>query len=246
MVHGVVGREAELARLEGFLDRMVEGPTALVLEGEAGIGKTTLFDATTGAATARGYRVLAARAAQPEARLSFAAFTDLLDSVAPEVLPNLPDPQRRAVEIALLRLDPGGRPPDQRTVCAGFVSAIATLASDTPVLIAVDDVQWLDRPSARVLEFAARRLGDRRVGLLLSARASDRSELPFGLSRALPDRRVDRLRVGPVSLAVLHHVIRERLDVSFLRPQMLRIERASGGNPFFALELARDIAKRGT
>jgi DNA-binding CsgD family transcriptional regulator len=246
MAPTVIGREAELVAIDAFLDGVPEGPAGLVLAGEAGIGKTTVLDAALQMASARGHRVLSVRAAQSETMLSFAAFTDLLAPVADEVLPALPGPQRRAVEAALLLAEPGGSTPDHRAVSAGFVSAIAALAARAPLLVAVDDIQWLDRPSARVMEFAARRLGQHRVGILASVRIPDAAPIPLGLDRALSEDRLTHLRLGPVTVAVLHHIIRDRLGVTFPRAQLLRVGRASGGNPFFALEIARVLKEEGS
>jgi hypothetical protein len=148
----ILGRDVELAAIASFLDRLEAGPVALVLEGEAGIGKTTLWEAGVAAAHRRGYPVLACRPVEAEATLSFAALGDLLDRVLDEVLPALPDPQRRAVEGALLRADAGEDPADQRAVSVATLGVLRLLARSGPLVVAVDDVQWLDGPSARVLE----------------------------------------------------------------------------------------------
>ena len=161
---GVVGREGELATVTAFLDALPSGPTGLLLEGEAGIGKTTLWDAGVAAAAARSYVVLSSRSAESEAALSFAALGDLMDGVAGQVIPQLPPPQRRALEVALLMADPVGSPPDQRAVYLAFLGAVRHLSASGPVLIAIDDLQWLDLPSAAALEFALRRLGGEPVG----------------------------------------------------------------------------------
>ena len=89
-VDQVVGRDAELGAIEGFLDGVVEGPTALVVDGEAGIGKTTIWAAAVRAAEARGLRVLQARPAESEAKLSYAALADLVGMVFPDTRAALP------------------------------------------------------------------------------------------------------------------------------------------------------------
>jgi AAA ATPase domain len=109
---GIVGREGELARVQSFIGSVSEGPSALLLEGAAGIGKTTLWHAGVSIARTRGLRVLSCRAAVSEARLSYAALGDLFDFE----LPDLPAPQRRAMDAALLRAEVEGAPPDQRAV----------------------------------------------------------------------------------------------------------------------------------
>jgi len=245
VVREVIGREGELAAMAQFLDSVPAGPAGLVLEGEAGSGKTTLWNAAVEAARERSYQVLTARAAQAEAKLSFAACADLLAPVAEEALAALPAPQRRALEVALLLAEPGGSLPEHRAVAAGFASAVAALTARGPVLVAVDDVQWLDEPSARVLEFVARRLHGRPVGVLASARASGQAAVALGLDRALPEDRLVRLQLGPLGLAAIHQLLWSRLGAVFPRHTLVKLQRASGGNPFFALELARALLRRG-
>lgn len=118
--HGIVGRESELARVKSFIGSVSEGPSALLLEGAAGIGKTTLWHAGVSIARARGHRVLACRAAESEARLSYAALGDLFDFE----LPDLPAPQKRALDAALLRAEVEGAPPDQRAVSVASLGVL--------------------------------------------------------------------------------------------------------------------------
>jgi DNA-binding CsgD family transcriptional regulator len=237
---GIVGRQRELDAAAGFLDSLGEGAAAaLVFAGEPGIGKTTVWLGAVELARERRFVVLSTRAAEVEAKLGFAALGDLLAPVADAALQELPAPQRRAVAVALLREDPGKRPVDQRAVGAATLGILKALASTTPVVVAVDDLQWLDRPSARALAFAWRRLGELPVGLLASERIDGSSGLPIDLARTGPDGRVVRMKLGPLSLAVLHEMLKRRLGRSLPRPTLRRIRQASGGNPFFALELAR-------
>lgn len=157
VVEQVFGREAELEALAGFLDSLEEGPAALLIEGEAGIGKTTLWKAGLEVALARSVRVLSCRPAEVEAELPFAALGDLLEDSLEDIVPLLPEPQARALEIALLRAEPGATPADQRAVSVAVLNTLRTLTRSGPVPLCVDDIAWLDRPSARVLAFALRR-----------------------------------------------------------------------------------------
>ena len=163
---GLHGRAAELARIGRFLDEVASHPAALLIEGEAGIGKTTLWSAGIDYARQRGWQVLTCRPVQAEAALSFSALGDLLEPVAEPVLSGLPGPQRRAIDVALLRAEPGREPPDQRAVAVAFLGVIRALTEIAPVIVGVDDLPWLDRASAAVLEYAQRRLTTQRAGLL--------------------------------------------------------------------------------
>ena len=184
------GRQAELARVSSFLDAVPTGPEALILGGEPGIGKSALWLDTLAQARARSYRALSSRPTESEAKLSFAALGDLLDGVVDEALDALPPPQRSALEVALLRAEAGGSPPDRRTLSSAFHGALIALATAGPLLLAIDDAQWLDLPSARVLEFAIRRLHDVPIGILVTARVRRVRPAP-ARSRSSAPRRTD-------------------------------------------------------
>ena len=180
----IVGRDRELHDISAFLDRVEDGPSALVLEGPAGIGKTTLWIAGVRAAIERGHRVLTTRAAESEARLSYAALGDLLGTVSDAAFAGMPAPLRRALDAALMRSDGPDGAPDQRAVSLATAHVLRNLAADAPLVLAVDDVQWLDQPSARVLSFALRRFSDDRIGALVSLRVG--AGFRRGPSRAGP------------------------------------------------------------
>ena len=143
---GVVGRDREMAAVAAFLDAVRSGPVGLLLEGEAGIGRSTVWSAGVAGAAERSYTVLSCRPAESEATLSFAALGDLLHGVLDQALPQLPPPQRRALEVALLLADPVGSQPEQRAVCVAFLAVIRQLSAAGPVVLAIDDLQW--RPLA--------------------------------------------------------------------------------------------------
>jgi DNA-binding SARP family transcriptional activator/DNA-binding CsgD family transcriptional regulator len=238
-----LGRDNEHEAVVAFLDAVAEGPAALVISGEAGIGKTTVWEAGLAEACNRSYQVLAARARASEIALSFAGLVDLLDPVVGRVLPELPAPQRRAFEAALA-LAESDAAPDQRVLALAMRSALRAVSDERPLLIAVDDLHWLDEPSAQLLAFALRRLGHARVGLLASLRAEPGAAVPFELDRAFAQG-LERLEIGPLSLGALQRLLRERLSRPLPRPLLRRIHDRSGGNPFYALELARALAERG-
>ncbi|HEX5798987.1 MAG TPA: AAA family ATPase [Gaiellaceae bacterium] len=237
----VFGREVELGAVERVLAALPEEPAALVLEGEAGIGKTTIWLEAVRLGHLRGFRVLQARPAESEAKLSYAALADLVGSAFDELGGAvLPAVQERALAAALLRgdVDQAAEP---RTIATGLVGLLAALVDERPVLVAIDDVPWLDPASEQALTFAARRL-PRGVGMVLTRRTERPEVLPLGLARALPESRVERVLPGALSLAALHHLVKDRLGSSLPRPVLAQLAEVSGGNPFFALEIARALA----
>jgi hypothetical protein len=241
------GRERELVMVESFLQSTRSGPALLILEGEPGIGKTALWQAATALAGSRGGTVLTASPAEPEAGLAYAALGDLLGGVGGAALTSLPGPQRQALEVALLRVDPHGRPADPRAVSMAVLLVLRSLASRAPLLVAVDDWQWVDAPSTRLLAFAIRRLAGEKAGVLLTIRQGERVGIP-GPELGWPEDRCRRLVVGPVSPATLHRLLVERVELalSLSRPLLIQLHAASRGNPFFALEIARAVVRSGT
>jgi tetratricopeptide (TPR) repeat protein len=188
--------------------------------------------------------VLTTSPTESEAQLSFVALRDLIGDAFDRVADTLPPPQRRALAVALLLEDPGPVPPDAGAVAAGFLGTLRSLAAAEPVALAVDDIQWLDDASATALAFAARRLRDEPVSLLLAQRSSLEGERRQGeLERAVLGETVVRIAIGPLSVGALHLLVRSRLEAVFPLPVMRRIHETSGGNPFYALELARALVR---
>ncbi len=206
-----------------------------MFEGDAGIGKSVLWAEGVDAARKLGLRVLSARPAEAERALANVGLGDLLEDVLEDILPDLPSPRRRALEIALLRA--AGDAVDRRALAVAVRGVLQLLGERQPVLIAVDDVQWLDPSSSSALTFALRRLAGSPVRLLLTRRVDDGR--PSQLERALLPGEVHTLSLGPLSVGALHRLLRDRLGRSFPRQTLLRVHETSGGNPFFALELAR-------
>jgi DNA-binding CsgD family transcriptional regulator len=233
----VLGREAESWAVEEFLASVPAGPCAMLVDGEAGIGKTTVWLAGLERAPELGFRVLSTRAAPAESVLAFSSFAPLLDGLDESILAELPPPQRLAIDRVLLRVSADGPVTDQRAVAAAFLSVMERLAEDSPVLLAIDDMQWLDLPSAQVVSSVAPRLSGP-VGVLATVRTDAENEPALPLKLRDPSR-LRRIRVPPLSVGALHGVLLERLGSSFPRPKMLQIHEVSGGNPFYALELAR-------
>ena len=238
---GLVGRGQELARLGRFVGQGHAAGAALLLEGAAGIGKTTLWQAGVEGARKQGYRVLECTLTMSESQLAFAGLADLVAGVFDEIVPGIAEPQQAALAGALLLTSSVDTPPpDERAVAFGMLGLLRALAAETRVLVAVDDLQWLDRSSAAMLSFAARRLRNDPVKLLLARRLEDGSDPdPLQLERSgLP---FERMTVGPLTLGALHRLLGRRLGHPFTRPQLARILTASSGNPLHALELARTL-----
>jgi DNA-binding CsgD family transcriptional regulator len=239
----VVGRERELSLAEKFLDSAGGHFAVLVLEGEPGIGKTTVWREVIQRAQERSFLVLTCRPAATETKLSLSAVADLLEPVPELAFDTLLEPQRRALEVALLRADPGNTVADRRTVATAVRSLLSELASEAPILVAVDDVQWLDSASAATLEFVLRRLRGERIGFLATRRLSDQAQLR--VDELVAPEAAARLTIGPLSLAALHHLLKERLASPPARSVLVRIDKASGGNPLFALEIGRLLDELG-
>lgn len=238
---GAIGRESELGLVARFLDALPEGPSALVIRGEAGIGKTTLWDEAVASARRSSYTVASCRPTQTEAKLPYLGLGDLFTDVPDEVLSELPIPQRRALEVALLRTEGEGDPLQQRAVSAAVLNTLVTWARSTPLLVAIDDVQWLDPPTTRVLRFAVRRIARGGVGILAAIRTGGADDDPLDLRSALQADHLHRLKVGPLGPQALDRLLRWHLDVALPGPTLRRIEETAGGNPFFALELGREL-----
>jgi predicted ATPase len=238
----LVGRDDETARLSAFLARLVGGPSALVVEGEPGIGKTALLEAAL--AEAAALRVLGARCAEAESRLAYAGLADLLGRVSEQVLAVLPSPQRRAIEVVLGRAEAGRDAVEPQVVGRATLAILATLATGSPVLVAIDDVQWLDPASARTLTFVLRRLEAVPVGVLVTRRGIG-GLLPLGLDDALPEGRRERLLVGPLDPDDLELLVEGRLGEPLPRALRRRVAAAAGGNPLYALELAAAQGRAG-
>ena len=159
------------------------------------------------------------------------------------MLPDLAPPQRRVLGAALLVDDPLEFTPDPHVVAAAFLAALRSLAGSVPVVVAIDDIQWLDAPSAAAVSFAIRRLDTDQVGLLGAVRGDGISDAPLELSRARLTAEI--VPVGGLSLGALHHLVRTELDLSLSHPTLRRVHAESAGNPFMALEIGRALARRG-
>ncbi|HZZ96832.1 MAG TPA: LuxR family transcriptional regulator [Jatrophihabitantaceae bacterium] len=237
MIGTVVGRDAVLDHSW----RALAGQRRVLLEGPAGIGKTALLDALLAHAAVNGMLVLRCAPAETEAALPLVALADLLAPLTDESTV-LPDPQRRAMQAALL-LDHADSTVDERALASATRTLLDAAAerSVAGVLVAIDDAPWLDPPSERALRFALRRtVGQVRV--MVSRRTTDTEDdrLPLGLESAAD---VERVSLAPLGVGPLHHLLRQRFDVSLSRPLVVRLAHESGGNPLLAIELTRSMLR---
>jgi DNA-binding CsgD family transcriptional regulator len=221
----LIGRSAEWTALRLFLERALGSGAVLLLTGEPGVGKSALLDATERQAVASGARVLRAAGVEFEAEINFAGLHQLLMPLLGD-LDALPEPHRDAL-VAALGLS-AGPPPHRLLVSAAVLGLLKRAAEAEPLLIVIDDLPWLDRPSVRVLGFVALRLDRSRIGFLAAARSGSECLL---LHAGLP-----QLEVPPLDERAATDLLRDRFPM--LGPQIhQRVLSSSAGNPLALLEL---------
>ena len=228
---GIVGREVEIAAITEFLEGRAGGARALVLEGEPGIGKTTLWRWAAANAETHGISVLRAQPTEAEQELAFATLGDILAGVHDEI-GTLPEPQRRALRIALLLDESDGRLLDERVVGTAFANLLREIAHDGVALVAIDDIQWADPSSWACIRFALRRL-DVRVAALLTCR----SGLDFDLQFA-------KLSVGTLAAEAIRELVVQAGHGILGGDDVKRIADLAAGHPLYALEIVRECVAR--
>ncbi|KKF00850.1 helix-turn-helix transcriptional regulator [Mycolicibacterium obuense] len=235
-----VVREAEARALSALLAAAESGPAGLAVDGDAGIGKTTFTLEASAIAGAQGFRVLLTRGSPSEVTLAFAALADLLTDVDEAVIDGLAGVQRDALNRILLR---GHELPaaDERAAGAALHSVLQRLADESPLLVIIDDLQWLDLSSATAVRYALRRMTTP-FAVLVTARTGVRDAwgmVPhIELSSPVA---VQRISMSPLTLGGIHTLLVSHFGRVPPRPTMRRIHDISGGNPFYALELARAV-----
>jgi DNA-binding CsgD family transcriptional regulator len=230
----LLGRDRDLAQLFALVEGIEDRGGALVVRGEAGIGKSSLLAAARERALDRGVTVVSTAGALSEAQLTFAGLHQLLLPLLGG-LDLLPDPQRRALEAAFGIAE--GDAPDLFLIGLATLGLVAERAAETPLLFVVDDAQWLDRPSSEVLQFVARRI------------ESDPAVLLFAVREGVPSL-FDDAGLSEVHLAGLDQDASNALldlgaaslSVDFRR----RILEEAAGNPLALIELPAAASQLGT
>lgn len=241
----MVGREAERARIEHQLGGLPSGGVVVALEGSAGIGKTTLWREAVAAARGHGYAIRASVATEPDAGLAFAGLGDLMEDLPDEVWSELPEPQRRALSQALMVEGDTDVTPDARALPRAVLSAVRTLSARTPLLVAIDDEQWLDPPTARVLAFVLPRLREEAVGVLMARRPASGGALWEALVGSGGRDRVLAVSVEPLHLPAIEALVTAEVGRELSRSLIRRIHDTAGGNPLYAIAIAHELQRRG-
>src|SRR4051794_30145568 len=223
----LVDREGEQSELAERLTAVRSGESrALVVRGDAGVGKTALMDHALGSVASA--RTLRARGVESEMELAYAALHQLCAPLL-DGLPELPEPQRDALRTIFGQYP--GPPPERFMVGLSVLSLVSNAARPTPLLCLVEDAQWLDQSSAQVLGFVARRLQAESILMVFSSRE------PVPELAGLPELVVEGLGVADAR-TLLASVTRTPVD-----PRILdRVVAEAQGNPLALLELPRGLS----
>ena len=232
-----LGRAAEVAAIDGLLSRASAGDSgALALIGSAGTGKTTLLREAEALVQrgGNGVRVLRVRGIESEAELAFGGLLELVRPLA-DLIPRLPEPQALALEGALALAPAAGT--DRFSVSAATLGILGLAAADAPVLVAVDDLHWLDPPSAQAILFAARRLWREGIAMLLTARPEELA--PGDLEG------IDRVEVTPLGRSDSAHLARRVAGRGLNDEDVEALFLGTGGNPLAIIEATRSLGGAG-
>jgi DNA-binding CsgD family transcriptional regulator len=223
----IVGRHHERRRLSGLIDSLNVGGGAAAVYGEPGMGKTSLLNFIADRAARSGAQVLTARGIESEAVLPFAAITDLLWPLQ-EHFATLPAIQRDALEVCLALS--AGPPRGPLAACAGALGVLTVAAGKSPLVILVDDFQWLDAESAQILLFVARRLSDEPLAIVLAVRAEP--------GVAIPDTGLPILLLTGLSTEECAQLT-TAMNVTVSPQRLASLVSSTGGNPLAVVEHLR-------
>src|SRR5229473_1666470 len=229
----LIERERESAVLDALVDRLRDGGGAVVVRGEAGIGKSVLLQRVRRRAEAQGARPLVTVGVESEAELAFAGLHHLLRPVI-GALAQQPESQRQALEAAL-GLGVDDKPDPYRVAVAAF-QLICEVADSVPLVLIVDDAHWLDRSTLSVIAFIGRRLEVEHVALVAAIRS--------GQSTPLDDARLPTLDLERLSASAAARLLDR--NAPELHPVLrARVLAESSGNPLALVELARSMGRSG-
>lgn len=231
----LVGRAALVERAK----KQLETSGSVLLYGPTGIGKSATGRALVADRARAGCRVLSAAPSQSEASLPYVTLLDLLSNQLELAWQVLPDHLRQPLEVALLKASAPDTVRDELAVRLAVLHVLRRLAASGPVLLVVDDIQWVDPSSLEVLTFCARRLTEG-VQMLATEQVAD-GDLPV-MAEACPEP-VLQLEVPPLTEPDVLALLRNRLSSPLPVRTARRIFTASAGNPFMALELGRAILR---
>jgi DNA-binding CsgD family transcriptional regulator len=236
----LLGRDTELATVSAFVDSVPGGSAGLVsVRGEAGIGKSSLVSTVTGRLADSGFTVMQASLSEVESTLGWAGLRLLCRSVGDAELDALPPGERDAIQAVTGRS--GGADVDPTLVAFALADVLERRLELGPVAIVVDDLHWLDAPTASSLAFAIRSNADRPLLTVIAHRPVD---LPIEPGRLLDDDRHLTVELAGISVAGVNRLLRERLDVALDRSDVLRVHATTGGSPLHVLEIGR-LLRRG-
>ena len=223
----LLGREDERERIAALLRGAVEDgrSEALLLHGEAGIGKSALLVDAVDRAKELGFQVLRTRGYESESDIPFAGLLDLLTPLL-HLRDRIPEVQARALGSALALEPP--TPYDRFAVPAGMLSLLAAAAEEQPLLAVIDDVHWLDEGSREAAMFVGRRLGNEGIVVLGAARVADYGVTDFDVTG------VETLRVRPLPQEAAKELLRTQQVADVVAEELVR---TAGGNPLALLEM---------
>ena len=227
-----------------MLDAVASGPVGCILEGTPGIGKTAVWRESIAGGRRRGYQVLETAPSEPDTALAFSGLSDLFERLPGAVWESLPEAQAHALKAALSmgELPEGSR--DVQALPRAILGVLRQLSAAGPVLIAIDDEQWLDVASARVLAFALCRLRDEPIIAIVARRSDPEGALSLQLARRFGGGGLETVSLDPLPMSTLKLLLEARLKRSISRPVLGRIHQIAGGNPLYALAIAVELEAR--
>lgn len=234
-----IGREREFELVAGLLADVATGGAGRVVEvvGEAGIGKSTLAGGLAAAARAAGWQLWTAAPTEAESGLPWTALAMLLGEVPDELFDGLDGTLSEQLTGATSHLRDS--PVSPELVAFALTALLDSAGHEQPLLLLLDDVQWIDQQSAGALAFALRRTPRRRSVAILASRSA--MPLPLAPERLVPDDAYARIELGGLGLVALREVIEGATGHRLAHDELTQVVERAGGNPLYAIELAQVV-----